>query len=278
MSAKVIAVSTAKGGAGKTTSSILLIRYLVEEMGKKVLAIDLDARGGLTGLLTAVGTLPKGSNSVATFLMVTHEQGNVGDAFRSAILKSPLNENKHWRKNNGELHVLPANTDLDAALSLISMPFILRRAIMTLRLPDEYVVVIDTGPDKVNVGFGIVAADIVFIPAMFSPQETRPAIETIRTIVLAQQEFPGRAVFGGMLINQVEETNWEGDYRDQMNEILGKFKEKADFDIAGGLSTDTFIHIPFSRLLRRGDWIEWAAKDRFVNVGHQMAQKFISIM
>jgi len=273
MPAKVITVSTAKGGAGKTTTSTLLIRYLVEEMGKKVLAIDMDARGGLTGLLTVEGTLAKEAPSVATFLKTTHEQGNVGDAFRAAVMKSPLNENKHWRKNNGELYVLPSGPDLDAALTVIRMPVILRRAIMQLQLPEEYLVVIDTGPDKLNVVFGIVAADIIFMPAMFSPQDTRPAVETLRSIVLAQQEFPGRSVYGGMLINQVGQTGWEGDYRENMLSILHTFAEKAGFHIAGGLSEDTFIEIPFSRTLRKGDWIEWAPREKFVKVGGKIASK-----
>ncbi len=48
--AKVVTITSRKGGAGKTAITSLLARYLVEIENRKVLVVDFDGRGGITSL------------------------------------------------------------------------------------------------------------------------------------------------------------------------------------------------------------------------------------
>lgn len=57
MPAKVICYSLQKGGVGKTTSCALSAYLLSEEMGYKVLAVDMDSQGNLTQIVSGFDDL-----------------------------------------------------------------------------------------------------------------------------------------------------------------------------------------------------------------------------
>jgi chromosome partitioning protein len=146
--ARVITICNAKGGVGKTTTSVSLSSYLAV-LGKKVLLIDFDPQANAT---SGLGVDPK----------------NINDTIYHGILGYSQIENLIKPTTIFNHHLIPANQDLAGALvelvNLDEREFFLRKFINRLRHNYDYVF-IDLPPSlnllTVN---GLVAADEVLIP------------------------------------------------------------------------------------------------------------------
>lgn len=263
--AKIITVTSRKGGVGKTAATSLLARYFAEVEGKKVLVVDFDARGGITSLLCEQA-ITKEDLSIGELLLIAHEQGNITDTFKQAVIDTGLEINKHWEDNGGKLFLLPAKKSLDAVLA--SKPSsMLRMMLHNLGLSDEYVILVDTSPDGENVLMGTGAADVIFLPLKYSKQDVHPTVETLRTVITAQQTN-GNAILGGMVVNQAGDTQWEQAYEKRYSDLFKRFQEKTGLRSA---TDDLFIHLGHSRIIQRGTFMDWSLREYFLDPAEKMA-------
>lgn len=263
--AKIITVTSMKGGVGKTVIASLLARYYTEMEGKKVLVVDFDPRAGITSLLY---NKPINTNdmTIAELMRVAFEQGNILDVYYQSVRETGLEKNKHWKDNGGKLLLLPSKPALESVLRDKDTT-LLKYMLHNLELTDEYVILVDTGSDSNCVLLGTCAADVVFLPMIYSKQDVHPAVETLRTIILEQREN-GHAVLGGLVINQGSGAKWEQEYHDNYVQLFDRFKEKVDLKIA---SDNLFIHLDVSRTIKRGTFMDWAIRDDYLAAAQQMA-------
>lgn len=261
----IVVVTSRKGGVGKTVSTSLLARYFTEVEGKCVVVVDLDPRGGITSLLHDQ-PISKNEKSVVEILTATHQEEGVRDLFTKALIETGLENSKHWEDKGGSLFLLPSKPSLDSVLS--GKPAsLLRTTLHNLELPKEYAILVDTGSDSNSVRMGVAAADVVFLPLKYSRQDVRPAVETLRTIVM-EQRGNGKAVLGGLVINGASDTQWEAGYENRFKELFGRFRQKTGFASA---TENPFIHLRQSRLIQRGTYMDWSLRDDFSETGQKMA-------
>ena len=145
---RIIAIANQKGGVGKTTTSINLAASLAE-LGKKVLAVDLDPQGHLT---TGFG-INKEEQECTTYELMKKDC-NIGQCMIVDVTDN--------------LNVIPANRKLAGIeieyVGVENMQFVLKEQIMPLKDKFDYIIV-DCPPAlgllTVNC---LVAADTVLVP------------------------------------------------------------------------------------------------------------------
>ena len=263
--AKIITITSKKGGVGKTAVTSLLARYLTEVEGKKVLVVDFDGRGGITSLLNHK-TIGKDDMSIAEMLLVAEQQGNVQDAYDQTVIETGLENSKNWDDNGGSLYLIPSKPALDSIIPELD-PALLKTLLHNLEIPDDYLILIDTGSDNRCVVMGIAAADIVFMPMLLSRQDVHPTIETLRT-VFNTQKINGGAVLGGLIVNQSGGTKWEQGYIDKYIQLFDRFQHDSKLMSA----TDSlFIELDQSRIIKKGAFLDWSLRDDFLKTAHAMA-------
>ncbi len=263
--AKIVTITSRKGGVGKTVSTSLLARYFTEVEGKKVVVIDFDGRGGITSVLHN-NPIQDQELSISEVLVSAFEQGNVRRVFEQALIDTGLAKSKHWQDNGGTLYLIPSKPSLDNILSGKNSS-LLRIALHNLGLSEEYIVLIDTGSDSNSVLAGVGAADVVFLPLKFSRQDVHPAVETLRTIIM-EQKGNGTAALGGLIVNQASDAKWEQEYINRYAQLFESFKSKTSLVSA---SDDLFIHLNHSRLVQRGVYLDWSFRESFYETAKKMA-------
>jgi len=265
--AKVITLTSRKGGVGKTACTGLLARYFVEVEGKNVVVIDLDARGGVTSLLPDVN-LGEEDLSISEVIQAAGNQGNFQDIFNQSIFDTDLSKNKNWIDNGGRLFLLPSKRNLDTVLANNHFS-LLGKVIREITLPDNVLILIDTGSSTESVLAGVGAADVVFVPLIMSRQDIPPVFETLRTISMMQrQREDKKPAMGGFIINQPGDTQWEEEYVKQYTLTLGEYKKESGLRC---MSEDLFFYLKTSRLIRRGAFLEWALRKDFYMFAKKIA-------
>ena len=229
--------------------------------------VDFDGRGGITSLLNknTVG-IGKDDMSIAEMLLVAEQQGSVRDAYDQTVIDTGLENSKYWDDNGGSLYLIPSKPSLDSIIPE-SDPDLLRTLLHDLEIPDDFIVLIDTGSDNHCVVMGIAAADIVFLPMLLSRQDVHPTIETLRTVFNAQKRNGG-AVLGGMIVNQSGGTEWEQGYIDRYIQLFDRFQHESKIMSA----TDSlFIELSQSRIIKKGTFMDWSLRESFLKTAQTMA-------
>lgn len=205
MSVTIAAIS-GKGGTGKTTTVINLACALAE-MGKRVLAIDMDPQANLT---SGIGYDPYRLDDTV-FHALTGESLN-----GSAILTSEYG-----------IDLLPSNPDLSAVESSLASGIgreLLLRGVIN-RVGEggskyDYILV-DTPP---NFGFhtlnALAAADYILVPVQMSGFAIKGLKEVLRTLAAARQRLNSDVRVLGILPTFVSpRTNFSRDMLEALRDL-----------------------------------------------------------
>ena len=263
--AKIITFTSRKGGVGKTVCTTLLARYYAEVEGKQVIVVDFDASCGITSIFYD-RPIGEGDISIVELLQLNENYQDVQDALAEALIETGMEESSHWESSGGKIYLLPSKETLGQVI-VQANPYALQEVLKSLDLPDNFIFLVDTGPEQKNVLMGICAADIVFLPMMFSRQDVYPAVDTLR-IVIEEQLKNGKAVLGGLIINDYGDTQWEKEYADNFLNVFHNLRDNI------GLVTSTdniYVNLKRSKVIKRGKHLDWSFKDEFKNAAHKMA-------
>lgn len=185
---RVIAIANQKGGVGKTTTAINLSACLAE-LGKKVLALDMDPQGNMTsGLGVEKDEI---ENSVYDLII-----GNVG--IEECICNSVL-EN---------LDVLPSNIDLSAAeiemIGIENKEFIIKNEMEKIK--DNYdFVIIDCPPALSMLTINaMTTADSVLVPIQCEYYALEGLSQLIHTIELVQERLNSSLQIEGVVFTMYD--------------------------------------------------------------------------
>ncbi|HVO28589.1 MAG TPA: ParA family protein [Candidatus Paceibacterota bacterium] len=186
--ARVIAICNAKGGVGKTTTSVNLGAYLAV-MGKRTLVIDFDPQANAS---SALGYDPR-----QTEVSVYH--GVIGAVAHENIIKPTALYN---------LHLVPAAPHLAGALvEFVDMPereYFLRKFVNRLRHQYDYIL-IDLPPSlsllTVN---GLVAADEVLIPVQAEYYSLEGLGQLLETVDLIRDHLHHPLTVAGGLVTMYD--------------------------------------------------------------------------
>ena len=260
--AKVVAITSLKGGSGKTSLTSLLARYYAEAEGKQVLVVDYDSGAGLTSLLYDQHIKEETASIVEVLFEVRHYV-NPSDTFQQAIIPTG---HPNREKDQGSIFLLPSKPALDDLLAGTSRN-LLKSAIGLLNLSDDYIILIDSGPNAANVSSAIQSADVVFIPFQFSRQDAFPAIDTLTHVLQCQRE-KDLPCFGGWVYIQAISTQWEKHYLANVKEAYQEIRYSNRIMCP---TEDPFIQMKPSRIIHRGVHMTWSIRDELFDPIREMA-------
>lgn len=264
--AKIITITSRKGGAGKTAITSILARYLTEIEGKQVLVVDFDGRGGITSLFHH-DPITAATPSIVELLLEAAQQRDLTEIFSQAAIQINTNSSLNWEDNGGALYLLPSKPILDDFLTQRNST-LLKTALNNLNLPQECIIFIDSGPDHQNITMSIAASDIVFVPMVLSKQDVHPTVETLRYIH-REQKNSGNAVLGALIVNRVGDTQWEESYITNYQKLLDRFRNKSGIL---SIKEDWFIRLKQSRIIQRGKHLNWSWREDILESARQIAE------
>ena len=252
--AKVVTIASLKGGSGKTSLTSLLARYYAESEGKQVLVVDFDSGAGLTTLLHDQ-FIKKESASIVEVLQDVMNYANPCECFQEAIIHTGY---QYMESNHGSIILLPSKPTLDKLLNGTNRN-LLNATIGLLGLSDDYIILIDSGPNAVNVNYAIESADVVFIPIKFSIQDVYPAINTLLPIIHMQKES-NHPYFGGWVYIQNITTQWEEKYLADLKALHKELQFTTGIMCS---NQNPFIQMKPSRIIHRGKHMTWSIRDDY---------------
>ena len=185
---RVIAIANQKGGVGKTTTAINLSACLAD-LGKKVLALDLDPQGNMTSGLG----VDKDEIERSVYDLII---GNAG--IEECICKNVLDN----------LDVLPSNIDLSAAeiemIGVENKEFILKNEMEKIK--DYYdFVIIDCPPALSMLTINaMTTADSVLVPIQCEYYALEGLTQLIHTIELVQERLNSSLQIEGVVFTMYD--------------------------------------------------------------------------
>lgn len=185
---RIIAVANQKGGVGKTTTAINL-SACIAELGKKVLAIDMDPQGNMTSGLGV--DKHEIQNTVYDLL--------IGECDLEDCVTKGVWEN---------LDLLPANVDLSGAeielMDLENREFILKEQIEEVR--DQYDFILIDCPPSLNILTinAMTTADSVLVPIQCEYYALEGLSQLINTIELVKNRLNDSLYIEGVVFTMYD--------------------------------------------------------------------------
>jgi chromosome partitioning protein len=190
----VIAITSYKGGVGKTTTVVNLAAALVE-MGKRVLLVDLDPQASLT--IHLGHRHPAALPANCSHVLKARAEGSRTPTIGDVVITSP---------NAADL--VPGGMELaDTELLLgrdLQWVFTLRDCLANVRRDYDYVL-IDCLPGKsLLILNAMAAADVVLLATQASYLAAQSLIPALQTVAIVQRRFNPRLTVLGVLPTMVD--------------------------------------------------------------------------
>ena len=182
---RIIAIANQKGGVGKTTTSINLAASIAE-MGKRVLAIDLDPQGNMT---SGLGVDKNEVENTVYELML--DECSINESIQDTVVKG--------------LRLIPSNVNLAGAeielLGINDKEYILKTAVDYIR--DDYDFIVIDCPPSLNMLTvnAMTTADTVLVPIQCEYYALEGLSQLIHTINLVQERLNPNLQKEGVIFN-----------------------------------------------------------------------------
>ena len=202
---KTIVISNQKGGVGKTTTAINLSACL-GELGKRVLAVDLDPQGNMSSGLGA----ERDEETKTVYELL------IGEAEVSECIQKNLVRN---------LDVIPSDINLSGAeielLDWEDKEFLLKNRLESIKEQYEYII-IDSPPALNMLAInGMTAADSVLIPIQCEYYALEGLTQLIYTIDLVKERLHPDLTIEGILFTMFDaRTNLSTQVAENVRENL----------------------------------------------------------
>lgn len=244
-STHVIAVSSGKGGVGKS-NVVANLAVALTKVGKRVLILDADL--GLGNLDVLLGLVPR--HTIEDVLVGTHTLDEI-------VLKGP-----------GGIHVLPASSGVPRLTSLTEAQQLMIQEQLAQLTSDMDVLLIDTGAGiSPNVTFFASAADETMIVISPEPTSLTDAYALIK--VLARQYRERRFK---VLVNQAKSPR-------EAAEVFGKLDVAVDHflhvtvELVGAIPYDDYVHLAVMQQRALSELFpDSPAAQAFMRLAHQVVQ------
>lgn len=206
---RIIAIANQKGGVGKTTTSINLAASIAE-MGKRVLAIDLDPQGNMT---SGLGVDKNEVENTVYELML--DECSINESIQDTVVKG--------------LRLIPSNVNLAGAeielLGINDKEYILKTAVDYIR--DDYDFIVIDCPPSLNMLTvnAMTTADTVLVPIQCEYYALEGLSQLIHTINLVQERLNPNLQMEGVAFTMY-------DVRTKLsNQVVENVKENLDTKI-----------------------------------------------
>ena len=206
---RIIAIANQKGGVGKTTTSINLAASIAE-MGKRVLAIDLDPQGNMT---SGLGVDKNEVENTVYELML--DECSINESIQDTVVKG--------------LRLIPSNVNLAGAeielLGINDKEYILKTAVDYIR--DDYDFIVIDCPPSLNMLTvnAMTTADTVLVPIQCEYYALEGLSQLIHTINLVQERLNPNLQMEGVVFTM-------SDVRTKLsNQVVENVKENLDTKI-----------------------------------------------
>ena len=206
---RIIAIANQKGGVGKTTTSINLAASIAE-MGKRVLAIDLDPQGNMT---SGLGVDKNEVENTVYELML--DECSINESIQDTVVKG--------------LRLIPSNVNLAGAeielLGINDKEYILKTAVDYIR--DDYDFIVIDCPPSLNMLTvnAMTTADTVLVPIQCEYYALEGLSQLIHTINLVQERLNPNLQMEGVVFTM-------NDVRTKLsNQVVENVKENLDTKI-----------------------------------------------
>ena len=224
--ATVIAVSTVKGGVGKTTTAVNLAVGLADQIEEdsRALLIDLDAQGHCQASLAELVPSISGVDTVSEILL-SEKNLDLLDAIVSTQIDN--------------LDLTVADEGLSEAEGQISQKIgkerLLSEALQFTRTHYDYIIV-DCPPNKGNLTINaLFAADGVVVPTELSPLSVQGADELLGTVMKVNRRLDHETDILGIVLTMVDKRT--GAINDDVLEQIESAWSELVFDAQIGINT-----------------------------------------